>query len=74
MSFALRRTKRGVQLERRQHVLEDGYRGQSAFITLFCNEAELKRFCEEDELRFAYPLVYQQLMREFNVLIALDPD
>jgi len=72
VSFALKRTRLGVQVERRQQVLEEAHRGHTSFITAFSDESELKRFCEEDELRFAYPLVYQQLIRDFNDLIALD--
>jgi hypothetical protein len=73
LTFVLTRTRVGVQVERRQQVKESSHTGFASMEALFVTTDEFARFCAADRLRFAYPLTYQQVHREFNDLFVLDP-
>ena len=69
VSFCMKRTACGVHVERTHRVDGSAVVAHSA---LFATLGEFHRFCEQDELRFNYPLTYQQIRREFNDLFQVD--
>ena len=68
MIFVLKRTTAGVHLERRQRIQKDSCAGMTSIHALFGTKDDFKRFCQADDLRFAYPLIYKQLDRDFSEL------
>lgn len=68
LSFVMTRTARGVHVER---VHRFGVR-RVAHAALFTTPHEFERFFDRDQLRFDYPLVYQQIKRAFDDLIVPD--
>jgi hypothetical protein len=68
LSFLLRRTARGVHVDRQYQV--DTRR--TAHAAVFPDRQQFERFLDVDELRFQYALVYVEVRRAFDELIELD--
>jgi hypothetical protein len=68
LRFELIKGDAGVHVERRQQVAQDSTIGCFSIQTLFTTSEEFARFCEADELRFEYPLLFVQVRRAFNEL------
>lgn len=68
LSFVLRRTPRGVHVDRQYQV--DMRR--TAYAAVFPDRQQFERFLDVDELRFQYALVYLEVRRAFDELIELD--
>ena len=69
VSFSLKRTSSGVHVQRTQ-VVDSGAR--VAHSLLFSSAVDFRRFCDEDELRFVYPLIYYQIRVTLDALFQLD--
>ncbi|MDQ2736398.1 MAG: hypothetical protein M3Y55_15725 [Pseudomonadota bacterium] len=65
----MKRTVCGVHVQRTQLVNSSA---RVAHLALFRTAADFRRFCDEDELRFSYPLTYLQIKREIDALLQLD--
>ncbi|WP_296308755.1 hypothetical protein [Pseudomonas sp.] len=68
VTFVLEKTKAGIHMERRQQVDIKSCTGFTSIHTLFSNKDEFLHFCEADDLRFTFPLVFTRLTREFHDL------
>ncbi len=68
LGFFMKRTTGGVHVER-SHRLGACC---EAHVVLFATPHEFGRFFDNDELRFDYPLLYQQIRRSFDDLFELD--
>lgn len=68
LSFLLRRTARGVHVDRQYQV--DIRR--TSYAAVFPDRQQFERFLDLDELRFQYALVYTEVRRAFDELIELD--
>lgn len=73
LSFVLRRKSQGVQLERKEEVAEESVSGHVSLVTLFETAQQFVEFCDADEARYRYPLVFQQLRREADELFSHAP-
>lgn len=70
--FDLRRCETGVLMKRTRHRMRQGRVVQEIHLA---EEAHLVRWCEHDQLRFAYPLLFVTLRRSGSALFHLsDPD
>lgn len=67
--FVMKRTRAGVHMER-THVRSPSSRVSHAM--MFASPEEFDRFCEADDVRFQYPIVYQQIKRECHELFGLE--
>jgi hypothetical protein len=67
--FLLERLATGVRVER-EEVRPSGSRVTHS--VLLANAFAFERFCSADPLRFEYPLIYQQIRREFHDLSSAD--
>lgn len=68
VTFVLEKKKSGIHMERRQKVDIESCTGFTSMHTLFSNEDEFLHYCEADDLRFTFPLVFTRLTREFHDL------
>lgn len=65
LRFRLKRRPTGVHVTR----LEVRPGGSSVeHVAVFRSPADFERFCRADSLRFTYPLVMQQVQREFDAV------
>jgi hypothetical protein len=69
LAFVLKRSMAGVHVERQQRVENAPQTGLVTMHIFFETSLKFGRFCEEDALRFEYPLVYVQARRTFDELI-----
>lgn len=65
LRFTVRQARGAVQIVRRHRI--EG-KGNVTLVLRFTSEAELTRFCEQDELRFMYQTTIDKLRRAFGVM------
>lgn len=66
--FTMTRTPRGIYLTRTE-LLAGAEVSHSA---VFAGAKEVARFCDEDDLRLDYPLVYFRVARELDGLLSIN--
>jgi len=66
VTFTLKRTSRGVHVERLERTQSESSVAHSA---LFPDRATFDRFCDTDQQRFNYALLYQEIRRAFDELL-----
>ena len=68
VKFIMCRSRRGVYVTR-VHSMQGGDVSHAAN---FAGTEEFARFCQGDDLRLVYPLVYVRLARDFDGLLGID--
>lgn len=66
LRFTVRQVRGGVQIVRRQRIQG---KGSVTLVLRFTSEAELTRFCAQDELRFMYLTTIDELRRVVGVML-----
>jgi hypothetical protein len=66
VTFTLKRTSRGVHVERLERTRIESNVAHSA---LFPDRASFDRFCDTDQQRFNYALLYKEIRRAFDELL-----
>ena len=68
VTFTMKRTSRGIHVRRSERMNGDSH---VVFSVLFVDRASFERFCDTDQQRFSYALLYQEIRRVFDELLPL---